>query len=337
MDANRFDEMLRVLSTTPTRRNTLRLLSGSALAGLLHFGTITAEAKKGGNGKGKGQGKDKDKKTKIKKVKEGKITICHKGQTITVAASAWKGHEKHGDMMGACSATLLSPPPPQPLSGCTPPCRGDLTCSTGTCRCASGTQCGDRCISLGASCPTGLAGVCAAGTIQCQRSQPACVPTVLPGTQAEICDGLDNDCDGLVDEGFDLQTDANNCGECGTVCAFPHATASCSNGNCTIASCETGFANCSPSIEDGCETELGTIENCSTCGDSCGGKENSTAVCQSGSGPGPGTCFYTCNSGFADCDLDGGCECEVGLTCTPSGGAANSGTTQCSGGGCGCV
>lgn len=35
---------------------------------------------------------------------------------------------------------------------------------------------------------------------------------------AEICDGADNDCDNGVDEDFDLSSDANNCGACGTVC-----------------------------------------------------------------------------------------------------------------------
>ena len=32
-----------------------------------------------------------------------KITICHKGKTLRVAAPAWKGHKRHvGDHLGAC-------------------------------------------------------------------------------------------------------------------------------------------------------------------------------------------------------------------------------------------
>lgn len=31
-----------------------------------------------------------------------KITICHKGHTIRVAAPAWKGHQKHGDTQAPC-------------------------------------------------------------------------------------------------------------------------------------------------------------------------------------------------------------------------------------------
>lgn len=35
---------------------------------------------------------------------------------------------------------------------------------------------------------------------------------------AELCNGLDDDCDGRFDEAFDLLTDSQNCGACGVVC-----------------------------------------------------------------------------------------------------------------------
>ena len=41
--------------------------------------------------------------------------------------------------------------------------------------------------------------------------------SINPGA-TEICDELDNDCDGLVDEDFDLDEDENNCGSCGNAC-----------------------------------------------------------------------------------------------------------------------
>ena len=44
MDADRFDALSRALSTTPSRRGTLRLLAGSALAGLLSRGVAETDA-----------------------------------------------------------------------------------------------------------------------------------------------------------------------------------------------------------------------------------------------------------------------------------------------------
>lgn len=68
----------------------------------------------------------------------------------------------------------------------------------------------------GAACNTGLPGVCAAGVTQCQSGSIVCNQNVPPS--AEVCDGLDNDCDGATDEGNPGGGVACNTGQFG-VCA----------------------------------------------------------------------------------------------------------------------
>ena len=37
-----------------------------------------------------------------------KVTICHKGRTITVSVNAMRAHMAHGDKLGPCTATARS-------------------------------------------------------------------------------------------------------------------------------------------------------------------------------------------------------------------------------------
>jgi uncharacterized membrane protein YgcG len=32
-----------------------------------------------------------------------KVTICHKGKTLTISTKAWPAHQRHGDTQGACA------------------------------------------------------------------------------------------------------------------------------------------------------------------------------------------------------------------------------------------
>jgi hypothetical protein len=71
-------------------------------------------------------------------------------------------------------------------------------------------------------------GVCRPGYSVCRNGVMVQErPAQLPGN--EVCDGLDNDCNGKVDELFDLQTDDFNCGGCGIVCP---TGVKCASGRC---------------------------------------------------------------------------------------------------------
>lgn len=58
----------------------------------------------------------------------------------------------------------------------------------------------DGIAEVGTDCVSGNWGVCSAGKMLCLGGQLGCKPTIMPGSQSEICDNLDNDCDGATDE-----------------------------------------------------------------------------------------------------------------------------------------
>lgn len=124
----------------------------------------------------------------------------------------------------------------------------------------------------------------------------------------ERCNATDDDCDGTIDEGFDLDTDPLNCGRCFNVCSTNNATSSCAAGTCSIGSCNAGFESCDGDAADGCETELATSPlHCGACGNACS-FANATASCMAS------TCVLdACNTGFDDCNGDPSDGCETAL------------------------
>ncbi len=70
----------------------------------------------------------------------------------------------------------------------------------------------------------------------------------------EICDDIDNDCDTVVDEGFDLTSDPENCGACGVSCSgLPNADGVCADAACAIGMCLYGYHDLNRRVDDGCE------------------------------------------------------------------------------------
>lgn len=124
---------------------------------------------------------------------------------------------------------------------------------------------GDPCTAPGYE-TVGDTGECSFGVLTCNFGVPTCVG--YDGPTSEICDDLDNDCNGAVDNGFDKQNDPRYCGGC-SPCNLPNAVAGCAGGTCTIVACRPGWRNPDNSAANGCEYE------CTTTGpEICDGTDN---------------------------------------------------------------
>ncbi|AGC42236.1 hypothetical protein MYSTI_00887 [Myxococcus stipitatus DSM 14675] len=84
-------------------------------------------------------------------------------------------------------------------------------------------------------------GVCRDGQPVCRQGGEACINEVTPST--ETCNRLDDDCDGQVDEDFNLMTDRLNCGTCGTRC---NTQQDCVEGVCQ----RRPESNCADGLDD---------------------------------------------------------------------------------------
>jgi hypothetical protein len=125
----------------------------------------------------------------------------------------------------------------------------------------------------------------------------------------EACDGFDNNCNGMVDEGFDFMTDLAHCGGCNKACAFPFATASCASGVCSMGPCLPGFYDRDPNVA-GCETACQLTNNGV---EICDGLDNN---CDGLIDNGLGAPTITCKSAGVCAGTQPACQGENGWTCT---------------------
>lgn len=219
---------------------------------------------------------------------------------------------------------------------------GTPACTMGVCgvaACATGR--GDCDANPGNGCETDLNG----DPSSCGACGSVCA---LPNATARctsgrctvgVCNTGFADCDGNAANGCetDTRSTVTACGACGNRCSLANATAGCTGGVCTIAACNTGFADCDGSAANGCETDIrSTVTACGACGNRCA-VSNATAVCTGG------VCAVgVCNPGFADCDRSAanGCEVSTGSdprNCGRCGGACslnNVSVAGCSAGAC---
>jgi hypothetical protein len=97
--------------------------------------------------------------------------------------------------------------------------------------------------------------------------------------------------------------------------------------------CAAGYADCAAG--NGCETPLGTIANCASCGNACSNAHGGNSCVGASGGY---DCAPTCETGFKSCDdnPDNGCEADLSTaaSCGNCGVACQGATPQCVAGAC---
>jgi hypothetical protein len=143
-------------------------------------------------------------------------------------------------------------------------CTGQVLPAAETCDNLDNDCDGQKDENLSQACYTGPAGtlnvgLCRAGTQTCSAGLwGACTGQVLPA--AEICDGLDNDCNGGVDPG---------CGTCNK-CVAQKTPLSAGCGSVVAAVCAYDSWCCTYEWDEICVREVRTVAGSLACGESAG-------------------------------------------------------------------
>jgi len=195
--------------------------------------------------------------------------------------------------------------------GCGDACDLDQKCAGGVCsiaNCTPGTADCDG--DPGNQCETdlGLPDNCGGCGIECGPYANASDLCAGGMCSIDMCLDPYADCDGIVGNGCEVDISSlEDCGSCGNDCTqLPGVDdAQCAGGDCEIVTCTAGQADCDPGAA-GCETNIELPTNCGSCGNDCSALPNTLSV-----GCNAGTCEFSCQDGFADCDLSPGCETDL--------------------------
>ena len=87
----------------------------------------------------------------------------------------------------------------------------------------------------------------------------------------EVCNGLDDDCDGQFDEDFDFSNNPRHCGGCDKVCEGQNSETACQDGQCVLTTCLPGYVDLdgTPGCEYFCPVSPTKPEDCNGIDDDC--------------------------------------------------------------------
>lgn len=177
---------------------------------------------------------------------------------------------------------------------------------------AGGGGGGDACPNLSQPCSTGLKGLCGNGKIGCIQGVASCLTIVGPGETNEVCNNLDDDCDGVIDNGLSLAvfyTDSDGDGfgaqvieKCGLFPGFSNKLGDCNDGDPAVNPDAQETCN---NRDDNCDTVVDGVVGGGALSCEKGGR---TGVCTAG------VCVTDCANGTGDCDGSTANGCETSLS-----------------------